>query len=236
MNRLRSGDASVPVTEPMFRKASMNKVQALQQVNHAAVARMLCLLEDELSPVNSVLLLSPNDDDVRFVKSLFPHALISSLYESDWNLYDPAPDYVTCFDTAFAHNVLMYSKAPEVWIQNILRVSRYFVAQDIKYRKRSSEAPYLGRDRDETRYSLTPETCVQPTFDLMELPNRPIQYFEYAGISNEYHLANDPPIHICMAFQSETYNQPSRRPGPRRRLSSIFHGVKRIFDSSLTKV
>lgn len=217
----------------MVRTASINKVQALQHVNHAAVTRMLCLLEDELSSVNSLLLLSPNDDDVRFAKSLFPHAFISSLYKSDWNLYDPAPDSVAGFDMALAQNVLMYSQSPDVWIRNILGVSRHFVAQDIKYRKRSAMAPYLGKDHDVTRYSLTPDTCIQPTFDLSQLPDRPIQYFEYAGIANEYHVANDPPIHICMAFKSKTYNQPSRsvgfengsrRPGLGRRLSAIFHG------------
>jgi len=102
----------------------------------------------------------------------------------------------------------MYSKSPGTWIENILKITENFVFQDVKYRKRSEVAPYLGSDGDETRYALKSGNYQQPTFALSNLPSKQITYFEFAGIPNQCHTDNDPPIHICAAVHSDKGRTP----------------------------
>lgn len=156
----------------------------------------------DFEPINKILLISPNYDDRCFIRKIFPEALIIATDIYTWNLNDPPPRHFPRFDLAVSSNVLMYSSAPEIWISNILSITNLYVAQDIKYLKRSSRYPYLGIDGDSMRYTLATENTPQPSFALSNLSVNICKYFEFEGIRNEYHKNDDPPVHICVAMSS----------------------------------
>jgi len=181
----------------------MDQTQILQFVNHGAMAKALFDYRSAILHARSILLLSPSLDDYRFVRKIFPGSSIGACFESDWNLDEPPPTNFIGFDLVLAFNVLMYSRDPSKWIENILKITKNFVFQDVKYRKRSEVAPYLGSDGDETRYALKSGNYQQPTFPLSDLPNEPTVYFEYAGIPNQCHTDIDLPIHVCAAIHAD---------------------------------
>jgi|GEM_PF-6544099 len=183
----------------------MDKIQALQYVNHGALSKAILDSREKMLNIESILLLSPGPSDYKFIKSLFPNAHIAAAFVCDWNLENSPPSDFIQFDLVIASNVMMYSTSPEKWIENILKNTSIFIFQDLKYRKRSEAPPYLGLDGDATRYALTQGNHQQPTYFLANLTVQPKIYFEYSGVSNEFHEENDPPIHICATIFSDVF-------------------------------
>jgi hypothetical protein len=151
------------------------------------------------------LLLSPNQQDIAFVKRNYPNIDIWVSTRADWNLDKPLDLMVGQFDLAIASNVFHYSSSPQIWLNHILSRARYLVVQDLVYRKRSASAPFLGTDGDRVRYSCSKCNVVSPfpgAFD-WSAAIQPILYFRtFVGGTNELHTHSDPPIHLVMVAKS----------------------------------
>ena len=186
----------------------MDRIQMLQYVNHAALARLIESLDPVPRAVRKILLISPNEEDYRFIRRVFPGTRIFASFINDWNLNDPPPRRFPKVDLACSSNVLMYSNDPERWISNIVSIASLYIFQDVKYRKRSAEVSnHLGTDGDCMRYTLNPEKTEQPSFALSAVRHHVERYFEFEGIGNDFHSKEDPPIHICAAISAHTQNE-----------------------------
>lgn len=154
--------------------------------------------------IRKVLLISPVVEDYQFIRRHYPHFKLYITQIHDWNLNDPCTLKLGRFDLAIASNVMMYSHAPQRWIDHVLGISRYFAMQDLVHRKRSAQAPYLGTDKDAVRYCHSGRgvsTTFPEPFDLAAL-TQPLVYFTtYEGGLNEFHGKDDAPVH-CMVIIS----------------------------------
>ena len=163
---------------------AMNQTEAVHFVNHGALALLLDSVVKAFQPINKILLVSTNYDDRYFIRKIFPDSLICITDIFTWDLNGPPPKYFPRFDLAISSNVLMYSHCHEKWITNILSITNLYVFQDLKYRKRSLNSPYMGVDGDSIRYTFVPENTKQPSFALSDLPFSVCKYFEFEGIKS----------------------------------------------------
>ena len=173
--------------------------------------------------VRKVLLISPVGDDYRFIHQHFPQFDLYITEIHDWNLDERCQLRLGAFDLAIASNVMMYSRDPQLWIDHILEVSRYFAVQDLVYRKRSAKPPYLGDDMEAVRYCHSGRgvsTSFPTPFDLNNV-QQPLRYFKtYAGGMNEFHEPGDTPVHfvaIISTPEGQTVSVPPASAGQQRR-------------------
>jgi hypothetical protein len=181
----------------------VDETQTAHFVNHGALARLLDSVVKDFQPIKKILLISPHASDRHFVRKLFPDALIIVSQVYTWNLSNPPPSQYPKVDLAISSHVQMHSENPELWIRNILSIANLYVFQDLKYRRRTTSESGMGTDADRTRYTLNPENTKQPSFALSGLPFRIHRFFEFEGIKNEYHKADDPPVHMCVAVSAD---------------------------------
>jgi hypothetical protein len=168
------------------------------------------------------LLISPNFDDFRFIERYYPQLDLCITTVRDWDLNDAPRLNIGLFEVAVASNVMHYSNDPERWVSHVLQTSKLFVVQDLVYRKRSKPAPHLGPDGDKTRYAYIAKGVESPSAAPYDLSNikQPIVYFEtFHGGLNEYHSAQDPPVHFAAVFES---TEPFRRLTPSLSLRKLF--------------
>jgi hypothetical protein len=175
-------------------------------VNRAELKKAIDHLVHLHPGVHKVLLISPNVDDYQFIRHHYPRFDLYITQIGDWDLNQPCTLRLGSFDMAIASNVMMYSHLPQLWIDHVLAISKYFIAQDLIYRKRSSVPPYLGTDQDAIRFCHSGRSISTPfpaPFDLNSL-RQPLAYFvTFQGGGNEFHRAGDPPQHMVMTIESE---------------------------------
>jgi hypothetical protein len=156
--------------------------------------------------VRKVLLISPIVDDYQFIHRNYPQFDIYITRIDDWDLNHPCALQLGIFDLAIASNVMMYSHDPQRWIDHVLAVSRYFLAQDLVYRKRGSAPPFLGSDQDAMRYCHSGRSISTPfpsPFDLNTVRQHFVYFEVFQGGGNEFHQPDDPPMHMVMTVKSE---------------------------------
>jgi hypothetical protein len=131
--------------------------------------------------IASILLISPNRDQYRQFRKAYPAAKI---YCSDRPAWDLNERREWRFDLIFASNVFMYSPAPRLWFENVLRSCRHFLVQDLVNRRRSTVPPYLGDDHDAIRYEFRERGVVSEftgAFDLSVMNDRCEHFEAYAA-------------------------------------------------------
>lgn len=147
----------------------------------------------------SLLLISPDRDDLQFARSRFPRARIFASFRWNWDLNRPCPFGADRFDLCLVSNVFHYSPDPALWYENLLATTRVALIQDLIWRKRSDSPPFLGPDGDAIRYEFNERgvhSAAERTFDLSMLDLQ-FRYFEtFSGGLNDYHDATDPPRHF----------------------------------------
>lgn len=123
--------------------------------------------------------LSPNSEQLDYIRELFPYSKVTAIYFHNWDLndYNRAK-----FDLLVAMNVFHYSNNPDIWFDNVLRSCRVFWMQDINSRKRGKDGGELCNDGDSVRYyygDVLPEKG-KPSFELPD-PTRVEVYNDHKG-------------------------------------------------------
>jgi len=136
----------------------------------------------KLKQVNKILLLSPFDEQVQVMRSVFPAANVVIYTVNNYNLNTPLNKQ---FDIIVAMNVFMYSPNPQRWFDNLLPFCRCLWLQDLIYRKRSKERE-LGADTDRMRYSYPPDhiATFESAFDLNCFGDDIVEFVEYNSGGN----------------------------------------------------
>lgn len=171
-------------------------MQEVTEINHRALGLVIASFR-ELEPngPNTVLLLSPSDEDIVFLRAQFPRArfLVATRGLWDINQAFPAPGRV---DLVVASNVFHYSPDPERWFSNVLGMTRYFILQDLVSRRRSTTPDGLCDDGDRVRYSYSAQG-VQSDFagayDLSAQAAHIHAFMRFDGGRNEHHAPPLPP-------------------------------------------
>lgn len=126
---------------------------------------------------------------------LFPGA--KNLPRWKWDLNKPGKKR---FDLLVACNVFMMSSDPEKWFRNVFASCRYFLLQDVVYRKRDA-LQELGRDGDTMRYKIGNDVPrAERQFDLNAMSDRLLGHFSYFGGANE---VSDDAVHFVAIFRGD---------------------------------
>ena len=161
----------------------------------------------------NILLLSPNLQDYKFWKRLFPKAKFTIATFKNWDLNIPFNNSAlvkllgvdrksktsAIFDLAIAQNVFMMLPNPQIPAQNIADICDNLFFQDLVYRKRSISPDGYGNDFDKSRFAtklsnnkISGTHQISTVFKIGEI----LFQKEYNGAPNEFHSKNDLPIHI----------------------------------------
>lgn len=197
-------------------------LQNISSINLAEVKQAVDGLASSHPDIRKVLLISPVVEDYLFFKKSFPQFELFITLIGDWNLNERCPLPLGHFDLAIASNVLMYARHPQRWIDHVLEVSDYFCVQDLIYRKRSAQPPFLGTDTDTIRYCNSRENIASPfpaAFDLSSIRQQMHHFKAYQGGNNEFHQGSDTPVHFVAIFESDC---------PRTSQSDLIHPATRI--------
>lgn len=176
------------------------------EINHRALAQVIAQFR-ELEPraPSSVLLLSPSDDDIEFLRRQFPAARLLVATRGTWDLAEPFPADGRV-DLVVASNVFHYSPHPERWFSHVLAMTRYFIVQDLISRRRSSAPDGLCDDGDRMRYSFTSRGVRSEfacAYDLSGHEASVRVFMPFDGGRNEHHAPPlAPPLHYCALFAS----------------------------------
>ncbi len=189
----------------------------LEKINYLEINTLLNKLERK--KINTILLNSPSWHDVQFWKQILPSADIYVLNKRLWDLSNTFSKSKIVkfrlmkpkqtFDLVVLQNVLMYSKDPAMWLQNLAEVSKYVLVQDLRYRIRSKSENGLGEDGDVSRFciSLEPVVDLQADYlyclDQITSMEKVMGFNLYEGGLNEYHSREFPPIHIAWIIKGD---------------------------------
>ena len=129
---------------------------------------------------HEICLLSPNLDEYKLIKVLFPKANIYICSIKNWNLKEESKKK---YDLVCAMNVFHYSDNPDIWFKNVFQSCRYFWLQDLIIRCRSEKGlPFqLGKDGDAMRYCFLPEirSTFENAFNLSVFKLRILNFYAY---------------------------------------------------------
>jgi hypothetical protein len=171
------------------------------ELNHRALGQVIAKLR-ELEPhgPNTVLLLSPSDEDIAFLQAQFPEARLLIASRGTWDLNRPFPARGRV-DLVVASNVFHYSPEPERWFANVLGMTRYFVIQDLVSRRRSTAPDGLCDDGDRMRYAYASEgiqSDFAAAYDLSAQARHIQTFMRFDGARNEHHAPPlAAPTHYC---------------------------------------
>jgi len=187
----------------------------ITELNHRALAQAIAFFKQQepRAPVN-LMLLSPSLDDVAFVKQQFPEARLLVATRDTWDLNQAfsAPEGV---DLVMASNVFHYSPDPGRWFSNVLAMTRYFILQDLVFRRRSTAPDGLCDDGDAIRYAFHSrgvESAFASAFDLSRVEATFEMFREFDGGRNEHHAPPlAPPKHYCAVIRSPAAERPPLR-------------------------
>jgi hypothetical protein len=171
------------------------------ELNHRALGAVIAKLR-ELEPhgPDTLLLLSPSDDDIAFLHDQFPKARLLVATRGLWDLNQPFPGPGRV-DLVIASNVFHYSPEPERWFANVLGMTRYFIIQDLVTRRRSTAPDGLCDDGDRMRYSysnLGIRSDFARAYDLAAQSRHVQTFTSFEGGRNEHHAPPlSAPVHYC---------------------------------------
>ncbi len=174
-------------------------MQEVTELNHRALGEVIAKLR-ELEPrgPRTLLLLSPSDEDIDFLRGQFPNARLLVATRGNWDLNQPFPARARV-DLVVASNVFHYSPEPERWFANVLGMTRYFIIQDLVSRRRSTAPDGLCDDGDRMRYSYSSEGIESDfagAYDLAAQARRIHAFLRFDGGRNEHHAPPLPaPVH-----------------------------------------
>ncbi len=175
-------------------------------INHRALAQVLAAFR-ELEPrgPDTLLLLSPSEEDIAFLRGQFPRARLLLATRGIWDLNRPFPSPGRV-DLVVASNVFHYSPDPERWFSNVLGMTRYFIIQDLVSRRRSTAPDGLCDDGDRMRYSFVNRGIrseFAAAYDLSAQEGHLKAFFTFDGGRNEHHVPPLlAPVHFCALFAS----------------------------------
>jgi hypothetical protein len=176
------------------------------ELNHRALGLVIAKLR-ELEPhgPRTLLLHSPSDDDIAFLRAQFPKARLLVATRGTWDLERPFPARGRV-DLVVASNVFHYSPDPARWFENVLAMTRYFIVQDLVSRRRSTAPDGLCDDGDRMRYSYSTEgveSDFAAAYDLAAQARHIHTFLRFDGERNEHHAPPLPaPVHYCALFCS----------------------------------
>jgi hypothetical protein len=148
-----------------------------------------------LSPTQANIGMTCGTSEWGYFHNLFHDVTV--LTEHDWDL-NHERDYK--FDIIVANNILMYSKTPKLWFDNIMNSCKMLLIQDIMKRQRSSNSEY-GNDGDSTRYSIGKYSYFNDTLNISQLKYRIIRSCIYNGNASEYEQS---PRHFISLITHDT--------------------------------
>ena len=175
------------------------------KINHQALDRAFQFIKaSKLEQPRDILLLSAYVEDFALVKGHFAEARIFAATVKNWDLNQafPAKGGV---DLVVTSNVFHYSPNPTLWFENVLRMTRLFVVQDLISRRRSKTADGLCDDGDRVRYSYSAQGVTSDlpgAYDLDALGDQILRFEEFEGGRNEHYLPPAAPRHYCAVVQS----------------------------------
>lgn len=168
-----------------------------------------------------ILLLSPNLQDYKFWKRLFPKAKFTVATFKNWDLNMPFNNSAlikllgvdrksktsAIFDLAIAQNVFMMLPNPEIPAQNISDICDNLFIQDLVYRRRSGSPDGYGDDFDKSRFAtVLSNDKISGTHQISKVFKIGDILFqkEYKGAPNKFHSENDLPIHILVLIKFQS--------------------------------
>jgi len=178
----------------------------ITEINHRALAQAMAFFKQTAprAPVN-LMLLSPSIDDVAFVKQQFPGSRLLVATRDTWDLNQAFPGSGGV-DLVLASNVFHYSPDPGRWFSNVLAMTRYFILQDLIFRRRSTAPDGLCNDGDAVRYSFHSrgvESAFAAAYDLSRVEATFEMFSAFDGGRNEHHTPPlPPPKHYCAVIRS----------------------------------
>ena len=142
-------------------------------------------LSAELGKAYTICLLSPNNEQKKLFKELFPEAHLTIKTKKDWDLNNKSTDK---YNVIVAMNVFHYSYAPTLWFKNVFNSCSYFWLQDLIKRDRGPRQ--LGADKDAIRYQLSPKIIsnYMGAFDLNRYKKRMLHFKTYKDPKNSIHF------------------------------------------------
>jgi hypothetical protein len=206
--------------------------------NHRALAQAFEAFRKSCAEPDDLLLLSPSLDDVAFVRREFRKSRLFVATRNTWDLNRPFPAGGRV-DLVIASNVFHYSPDPKLWFAHVLGMTRYFVLQDLIFRRRSTEPEGLGKDGDSMRYTLSSRSVASPfasAFDLSALAPSIEFFLEFEGGRNEHHeppLA--PPRHYCAVVKSSVVAEKHARLGGIESWKFRLPAYRRLFRLALRR-
>jgi hypothetical protein len=188
-------------------------MHAVTEINHRALDLVIAkFLELEPRGPSTLLLLSPSDDDVDFLRARFPKARLLVATRGTWDLNRPFP-VPGRVDLVVASNVFHYCPDPERWFSNVLGMTRYFIVQDLVSRRRSTAPDGLCDDGDRMRYSYSSEgvrSDFAGAYDLSAQARHIRTFLRFDGGRNEHHAPPLPaPVHYCALLASPRASEPA---------------------------
>ncbi|HTQ04612.1 MAG TPA: class I SAM-dependent methyltransferase [Polyangiaceae bacterium] len=173
----------------------------ITEINHRALAQVIAAYRAlEPSGPRTVLLLSPSDEDIAFLRGQFPETRLLVATRGTWDLNQPFPA-AGRVDLVVASNVFHYSPEPERWFSNVLGMTRYFILQDLIARRRSTAPDGLCDDGDRMRYRFSQrgiESDFGAAYDLSAQAPHIAHFLLFEGGRNEHHAPPlAPPRHFC---------------------------------------
>lgn len=128
----------------------------------------------------SVVVLSPDQTQMKKLEENLPHSVFFTLQERHWNLNQPFPDSLAKPRVIIACNVFHYSPNPYTWFKNVFAACKEFWLQDLFWRPRGANRQ-LGYDGDQCRYSLGEFPYPEGTwrYNLDAVKGRILDYWAY---------------------------------------------------------
>ena len=133
------------------------------------------------SDEKSFCLLSPNEEQEKLIRTLFPQSTVTVKRKEDWDLNKKIKDK---YDIIIAMNVFHYSPDPELWFNNVFNSCKQFWIQDLVSRKRGTlKDTELDQDGDSARYQFLPDihSTLLDAFDVNFYKDRILYLKTYKG-------------------------------------------------------
>jgi len=163
--------------------------------------------------IKTVAIHSPGKLDYMVYMEIFKKKNIYNLNKKNWNLNE---ELKVTFDLIIFNNVIMYSKNPGRWLQNIFNSCKFVIIQDLVDRKRTKDDKgmtsqfSIADSEDSMRYSFSHLNVISQSrvkFDISKLKNRLINVNFYktespnskhfiCSLKGDKHLENDKIIRI----------------------------------------
>lgn len=127
-----------------------------------AIEELILSIPKEIK-INSVAAVSGESMEIDLCKRLL-NVDLKCISEKEWNLYNEC-DFKLNVDLMLACNTFMCSKNPLLWLQNIAKVSKYIILQDLSSAARGQGKITAPDSGDFMRYSVSSFNIIGKTDD-----------------------------------------------------------------------